>query len=114
MPYKPGQNTAAGAPKGNKNAATGREARHALMLALEEHALGEEMKVVGKMRTLMKICKAQIEKAIEGDNDSAKIIFDRVDGKPAQAVEIGGQDDNPVRVKMEWTVLPVRASDSDS
>lgn len=98
----------AGAPKGNKNAARAHLTRTALIKALEE-AGGENINVVSKLKPLVKICAKQIEKALEGDNESAKIIFDRLDGKPAQALNIGGQEDNPVEVITKLSLDEIKA-----
>lgn len=80
-----------GAPKGNKNAARAHEARTALIKALEKKS-GVDVTVVSRLDALVKIWEIQVDKALEGDNDSAKTIFDRLDGKPKQAVDIQADD----------------------
>ena len=38
----------------------------------------------------------QIQNALTGDNDAIRDLMDREDGKPRQAVDLGGQKDNPL------------------
>jgi ADP-dependent phosphofructokinase/glucokinase len=78
----------AGAPAGNQNAKNGKQARQALELALSNYGK-ENKEVSSKIKTLVDIWDKQIKQAIEGDNHSACTIFDRLDGKPGQTVDLG-------------------------
>lgn len=103
------------APKGNNFAGKALIARKALLDALAVRDGTQEKKEgIATYNTLVDMWDKQIDKALEGDNDSFKHIVDRLDGKAPQDINLGGQEDNPIRG--EWTVLPVRsnASDSDS
>ena len=75
-----------GAPKGNKNASTGMQARRALEVALNHE--GQDKPVASAMKTLVEIWNAQIGKAREGDHQAASMIVDRLDGKAAQSLAI--------------------------
>ena len=69
-----------GAPEGNKNAVKNRPWAEALNRAL----LAEDGK---KLRAL---ADRIIDKALEGDVQALKEVGDRMDGKPAQALEHSG------------------------
>lgn len=47
---------------------------------------------------LKEACEKIIENAANGDLASFNVLADRLDGKPAQALNIGGQEDNPLLV----------------
>lgn len=70
----------AGAPEGNKNATKNRPWAEAINRAL----LSEDGK---KLRAL---ADKIIDKALEGDVQALKEVGDRMDGKPAQALEHSG------------------------
>ena len=77
------------APIGNKNAANALVAKKALERALaiaSGDALPPEPE--SRMGALVKIWNAQIDKAMDGDNDSAKFIVERLDGKAVQPVDL--------------------------
>ena len=82
----------AGAPKGNKNASTGYQGRHALEIALKNFDVTKEdpyegLEVIGVIKTLILMWKPIITKAlVEGDLQAMKEINDRLDGKPAQTI----------------------------
>lgn len=50
---------------------------------------------------LEKFCKAQIEKACEGDTVAAKDIIDRIEGKPLQTIDVNDnrQSDAASRIR---------------
>ena len=70
------------APKGNRNAAKGREYANALWFELKNYA----DKGVKKGNALKLVARAQIGKALDGDSMAARDIADRLDGKPAQSI----------------------------
>lgn len=80
-----------GAPEGNKNATKNRPWAEAINRAL----LAEDGK---KLRAL---ADKIIDRALEGDVSALKEVGDRMDGKPAQALEHSGD-------------LIVRISESDA
>ena len=102
------------APKGNRFAANAAYARRALEAVLDELSGQEPVEGIERFEALKDIWREQFSKAKGGDNDSARMIIDRLDGKPAQAINVGGQDDNPVQVSHEWKLQPVSANRSDS
>ena len=63
-------------------------------LRIELAALGEDSKA------LRGIARSLIMAASEGKMDAIKEIGDRMDGKPAQAI-IGGEEDDP-EIKVSW------------
>lgn len=76
------------APKGNNFAGSALIARKALEHALLDYQ-GEEPtgdKASG-FKALVDIWKVQLAKALEGDNYSASMVIDRLDGKAKQQVE---------------------------
>ncbi len=50
---------------------------------------------------LRAIAEKLIEKAAEGDIQAIKELGDRLDGKPSQSVDVGGQADNPLKALIE-------------
>lgn len=98
-----------GAPEGNTNAANGVRWRHAI-----DSALAKRCKSDGQ-KALVEIATAMIEKCLEGDMTAIKEIGDRIDGKVAQALNVGGQQDNPFKVEeIVRTVIDPQATDTDS
>lgn len=84
-----------GAPIGNNNASIGREGRKALEMALEYYP--EIPEVIGKTRTLIRMWQPIIRKAFEeGDLAAMKEINDRLDGRAAQSILVGGDAENPL------------------
>lgn len=73
------------APKGNNNAAKGREWRDTIKWALDNY----ESSKVKRGQALRGIAVKLIEQALEGDQAAIKEIGDRMDGKAVQAVESG-------------------------
>jgi len=72
------------APPGNRNSEKGKIVRSIIKQRLAERAL------------LAVIVDAMIDKAADGDLPAAKEIFDRLDGKAHQSMELSGDSDNPI------------------
>ena len=83
-----------GAPIGNDYAAKGARWRNAIDSALELKCKSDGQKA------LVDIALAMIEKCGEGDMTAIKELGDRIDGKVAQSVNLGGQKDNPLTTKI--------------
>lgn len=85
----------AGAPIGNDNAAKGTEWRQAIKRALARKAAKEEG-LAGYRAGLNRIADKLVDAAENGDPWAIQEIGNRADGKPAQAVNLGGDEDNPL------------------
>ena len=72
------------APKGNKNAANAKIWRAAVLRALDKKS------AVGRKKAIDDLATALVEKGLAGDVSALKEIGDRVEGKPAQAINVGG------------------------
>lgn len=77
----------AGAPKGNTNAVKGRLLSKTLQKRLEERA------------DLERLAEVLIEKALGGDMAAIREVFDRIDGKPKQAIVGGDEEDQPILIR---------------
>ena len=87
------------APKGNQNAAKGKEWSEAIRYALKNY----EKDKIKRGMALKAIAQKVVEKALDGDKDCWQEIGNRLDGKPAQAIT--GPDGGPVEIKkVEWVV----------
>lgn len=80
-----------GAPLGNKNAS--KQWKKSIEKALAR--LGNSDVDAGLAIIADKVVKA----AAEGDKDCWKDIADRLDGRPAQAVTLSGDEENPVELR---------------
>ena len=75
------------APRGNNNAGVGREATRALEKALAiRSGDADGDRLITRFKTLVEIWDKQIDAALEGELNSAREIFDRIEGKPVQAI----------------------------
>ena len=107
----------AGAPKGNKNSAVGKQGRYALELALRHYEPGksvEDVEVVSTIKTLVMMWWPIITNAMEnGDLQAMKEINDRLDGRAAQSLTISGDEENPVVItKVERVIVKPTNTDS--
>lgn len=80
------------AAQGNQYAAKERIWAAAINKALEER--GQKL---GRMGALVELAHKLLDKVAEADVSAIKELGDRLDGKPAQSVVLGGDEDNPVR-----------------
>lgn len=76
-----------GAPLGNQRARKGKDWLDALR------------KVCVQKEALPKIAEKVVEAAIAGEPWAIQEIGNRLDGKPAQAVEVSGPDGDPIAIK---------------
>lgn len=87
-----------GAPVGNQNAASAFMWKQAILRALERRGAGDRLKALDDLaEKLLMNCD-------DGDISALRELGDRVEGKPPQAINLGGQDDNPLKtsVKLEF------------
>lgn len=61
----------------------------------------------GNDKKMISILKKAVELAENGDQQMIKEIFDRVDGKPRQAVDLAGDSDQPIIHRIERLVIDV-------
>jgi len=85
-----------GAPIGNQNAKKAKISTEALKLELAHDR-----------DALRDIWRATIKKAKEGDLQAVKEINDRLEGKPAQAIIGGGDDDPAIKTVSEILIRAV-------
>jgi hypothetical protein len=83
----------AGAPFGNKNAAKSRLVEQAIIRELKQRDLE-----AGDGETLRKMAAAQVDKALAGDGLAFDKVADRLDGKPAQQVQLSGDENAPLKI----------------
>lgn len=88
MPFEKGQS---GNPGGRR---TEKIYKDAVMLALREE---DE---TTKRQKLRMVADKLVEQALAGEGWAIKEIGDRIDGKPAQAVELGGADGGAIVVQV--------------
>ena len=86
----------AGAPEGNKNAARGAECRQALKRALSR----KSTKTYREGLDL--VMDEYVSAACEGESWAIRDMIDRLDGKPVQAVELGGPDGEPLQAQLNY------------
>lgn len=88
------------APKGNQNAAKGKDFKDALRKALANG---------GKSR-LPDIAKVLVDKACEGEQWAVQEVANRLDGRPAQEVAVTGEGGGPLRSELQvnWVIQPVK------
>jgi hypothetical protein len=91
---------AAGAPKGNSNAAKGKDFKDALRKAL---ANGGESK-------LPSIAEKLVDLAVSGEQWAIQEVANRLDGRPAQEVAVTGEGGGPLRSELavSWVIQPVK------
>jgi len=77
---------AGGAPKGSRNAAKGKMWFDAIRKEVVQRA------------ALPDIAKAVVDAALKGELWAIQEIGNRLDGKPAQAVEVSGPDGDPIQL----------------
>ena len=69
--------------------------REAIIKALEKEGMTPE-------EALIPIAQKILAQAQEGDVASFKELADRLDGKPAQQVQLQGDADQPLAVELSW------------
>ena len=85
--------------------------RDALMLTLNRE--DGDLPLKGKTN-LESLVITHVRLALNGDNQSIRDIADRIDGKPAQALVGGDDDDNPIKMTHQIERLIVDPSNPNS
>jgi hypothetical protein len=93
-----------GAPKGNRNGAKAAEWTAALKWNLENIEVPE--RGIARGMALREIAAGVVRKALEGDPAAWQEIANRLDGKPAQAVQVTGDEDSPLMFGIVKLVRP--------
>ena len=83
-----------GGQPGNDNATKNMPWRDAINRALARYAEGD------KDGGLNRLADKLIAKCEEGDLAALKELGDRVEGKAAQVINVGGQPDNPIQAEV--------------
>ena len=96
-----------GAPLGNKNATKTKVWEEALRKALAQY----EAEGIERGQALNKIAERVVRNALDGDKDSWVEIGNRMDGKPAQAVDLGSDPDRPVLQKIVREIVRTQNKD---
>lgn len=110
-PFKPGQSgNPTGRQKGSKSI------KAILRELLDMPAMVKDDDGVEHQVTQLDIiCLKLVKMAREGDLSSVDRIFDRLEGKPTQALNLGGQDgENPIQTRGEMVVTVVKADKGSS
>lgn len=89
-----------GAPKGSRNAAKSRMFEQALIREIKQRDIK-----AGEGETLRKIAGQWVDQALIGDLQAMKELRDTLDGKPAQQVNVAGDQDNPLQHVIEMVVI---------
>ena len=85
-----------GAPLGNKNAAKSRIFEQAIIRALKQRDIQ-----AGDGETLRKIADKLIDLALAGEVANTRELADRLDGKPAQQLQLQGDEAQPLKIVHE-------------
>ncbi len=96
------------APLGNQNAKKAKRWEDALNKALARFATEDGKVKAGE--ALDKIAETVVLQALAGSKDAWLEIGNRLDGKAAQAVTVGGDEENPVRTISEVVLRAVDAT----
>jgi len=109
-----------GGQPGNNNASKGRQATHALELMVklideygDEPIDWDKVEVVSSIKPLMRMWEHQVRNAMkDGDKGALTMIVERLDGRPRQAIDVGGQDENPLLAEVRRTIVDSGHRDS--
>ncbi len=99
-----------GAPVGNQNAKKAKRWQDALVKALARYENPEARIQAGQ--ALDKLAEMVVMQALAGSKDAWLEIGNRLDGKPAQAIVGGDDDDNPIRVLNRIELVDLGADSS--
>jgi hypothetical protein len=99
------------APFGNQNAAKARRWQDALNRALARYTSKEPPIKAGE--ALDNIAYRVVASALQGEWEAITEIGNRLDGKPAQAVTVSGDSENPLEVLQRIERVLVHAHTKD-
>lgn len=93
----------AGAPLGNTNATKNKAWDAALRRAIAQDNADRLRQAAEKLLTL----------AAQGESWAIKELADRLDGKAAQSMTVGGDEDNPLTVVTRIELVPMNVRSTD-
>jgi hypothetical protein len=94
-----------GAPVGNQNAAKAKVWHAAILRALDKRGAGD------RIQALDDLAGKLLDLVATGDLAALKEFGDRLDGKPAQAVTVAGDDEGgPIKTVSRIELVPMRAN----
>ena len=96
-----------GAPIGNSNAAKAK-----MWSAAINRALDARTRLEGK-EALDTLAEELLKKCAEGDLSALKELGDRIDGKPAQSLNVGSEEENPLRLVTTVELVPLLGKDDE-
>lgn len=85
-----------GAPTGNRNGAKARDWADAIKHQLADYE--DTLRGVAKGQALRALAKTVIAAAMAGEKWAVEEVANRLDGKPAQQIDVGGVPDAPLTV----------------
>lgn len=91
----------AGAPLGNQNAAKAKVWRSAIDRALERRTQSR----TDGIKEIDALADKLLDAVASGDLPALKEFGDRMDGKAAQSVTVGGDEDSPLRLMVQAAPL---------
>ena len=86
---------------GNKNNAKGKDWQDALRKAMIQYESAD----VPQGQALFKIATKVVQQALEGDPTAWQEIGNRLDGKPAQALQLSSDDDKPLFQAIKMVIV---------
>lgn len=96
-----------GAPLGNSNARKGSKIRNLLEQVADEYIAntGPDADTQATERRIRKVLRKLFDKAEEGDLTAINMVLDRLIGKPAQSIEVGDSEGNPLAAGIAVTFV---------
>jgi hypothetical protein len=99
----------AGAPQGNQNAAKAKVWSAAILRALDRRKPADE-----RIQAIDELADKLLDKCATGDLAALQELGNRLEGKPAQAIIGGDDDDPPVRIqKVERVIVRANSKSAD-
>ena len=99
----------AGAPQGNQNAAKAKVWSAAILRALDRRKPADE-----RIQAIDELADKLLDKCAAGDLAALQELGNRLEGKPAQAIIGGDDDDPPVRIqKVERVIVRANSESAD-
>lgn len=92
-----------GGQPGNRNGAKGKDWQDALRKAMIQYESKE--RGVEQGQALYKIATKVVEQALDGDPVAWQEIGNRMDGKPAQSVQLSGDEDKPLFTAIKMLIV---------